>query len=95
MIEQLVQFCLTCQRVTVLHREPLLATPLSSYPWERVAADLFKLKVSTYLLYIYYIVADSYFRFVEVQKLTTTTSSSIVTQLKAIFTRFGISITVG
>ena len=46
-------------------------------------ADLFELKGSTYLL-----VADYYSRFVEVQKLTTTTSSSIITQLKAIFARF-------
>ena len=67
------------------HREPLLTTPLPSYPWEHVAADLFELKGSTYLL-----VVDYYSRFVEVQKLTTSTSSSIVTQLKAIFAKFGI-----
>ena len=35
-------------------------------------------------------VAIYYSRFIEVQKLTTTTSSSIITQLKAIFARFGI-----
>ena len=53
------------------------------------SADLFELKGFTYLL-----VADYYSRFVEVQKLTTTTSSSIVTQLKAIFARFGIPATL-
>ena len=51
--------------------------------------DLFELKGSTYLL-----VADYYSRFVEVQKLTTTTSSSTVIQLKAIFARFGIPATL-
>ena len=88
-IEQFVQSCPTCQRLTVPHREPLLTTPSPSYPWERVAADLFVLKGSTYLL-----VADYYFRFVEVHKLTTTTSSSVVTHLKNIFARFGIPTTL-
>lgn len=67
----------------------MIITPLPNYPWERIAADLFELKGSTYLL-----VADYYSRFIEVQKLTTTTSSNIVTQLKAIFARFGIPATV-
>ena len=88
-IEQFVQSCPTCQRLTVPHREPLLTTPSPSYPWECVAADLFVLKGSTYLL-----VADYYSRFVEVHKLTTTTSCSVVTHLKNIFARFGISTTL-
>ena len=50
-----------------------------------VTTDLFELKGSTYLL-----VTDYYSRFVEVQKLSTTSSSFIVTQLKVIFARFGI-----
>ena len=65
----------------------MLTTPLPSYPWEQVAADLFKLKHCNYLL-----VVDYYSRFVEVQKLTSTTSSSIITHLKAIFARFGIPV---
>ena len=88
-IEQFVQSCPTCQRLTPLHREPLLITPLPSHPWERIAADLFELKGSTYLL-----VTDYYSRFVEVQRLTTTTSSSIVRYLKTIFARFGIPATM-
>ena len=84
-IEQFVQSCPTCQRLTPSHREPLLITPLPSYPWERIAADLFELKGSTYLL-----VTDYYSRFVEVQKLTTTTSSTVVRYLKTIFARFRI-----
>ena len=72
-IEQFVQSCPTCQRLTTLHREPLLNTPLPNYPWEQIAADLFELKG-----------ADYYSRFVEVQKLTTTTSYSIVRHLKTV-----------
>ena len=67
----------------------MIITPLPNYPWERIAADLFELKGSPYLL-----VADYYSRFVEVQKLTTTTSSNIITQLKTIFARFGIPATM-
>ena len=48
-----------------------------------------ELKGSTYLL-----VADYYSRFVEVQKPTTTTSSNIITKLKAILARFWISPTL-
>ena len=71
------------------HREPVLTTPLPSYPWKHVAADLLELEGSTYLL-----VAYCYSRLVEVQKLTTTNSSSIVTQLKAIFARSRIPATL-
>ena len=81
-IEQFVQSCPTCQGVTMPHRKTLLTTPLPSYPWERAAADLLELKGST--------VADYYSRFVEVHKLTTTTSSSTVTQLKSMFARIWI-----
>jgi len=66
-----------------------MTTPLPSYPWERIAVDLFELKGNKYQL-----VADYFSRFVEVQKLTTTTSSNIVTNLKAMFARFGIPATL-
>jgi len=56
----------------------MLPTPLPTYPWEKVAADLFELKQATYLL-----VVDYYSRFVEVQKLTSTTSSGVIAHLKA------------
>ena len=53
-IEQFVQSCPTCQKLTVPPREPMLTTPLPSYPWERVAADLFELKHCNYLLVVDY-----------------------------------------
>jgi len=62
----------------------MLPTPLPTYPWEKVAANLFELKQATYLL-----VVDYYSRFVEVQKLTFTTSSNVIAHLKALFARFG------
>ena len=70
---------------TTPNREPLISTALPSHPWERIASDQFELKNSTYLLTV-----DYYSRFVEVQKLNSTTSSSVITHLKSIFARFGI-----
>ena len=34
-IEQFVQSCLTCQKLTAPLREPMLSTPLPNYPWEK------------------------------------------------------------
>ena len=86
-MENFVQSCPVCQKTTPPNREPLITTPLPSYPWERIAADLFELKGSMYLL-----VVDYYSRFVEVQKLNSTTSTSVITYLKSLFSRFGIPV---
>ena len=77
--------CPTCMKNSPPPIEPLLQSELPSHPWERVAADLFQLKNTIYLL-----VVDYYSRYVEIQKLTTTTSASIILALKAIFSRHGI-----
>ena len=84
-MENFVRSCPTCQMTTQPNRQPLISTPLSRHPWERVAADLFEIKNVTYLL-----VVDYYSRFVEVQRLNTTTSLSVITHLKSMFSRFGI-----
>ena len=84
-MENFIKSCPVCQKHITLNKEPLISTPLPSYPWERIASDLFELKNSTYLLTV-----DYYSRFAEVQKLTSTTSSSIITHLKSMFARFGI-----
>jgi len=47
---------------------------------EKAESDLFENKKSTYLL-----VVDYFPRFIEIQKLITTTSSSVITHPKAIF----------
>ena len=60
-IENFVHSCPICQKTVTPPRELLINTPLPSYPWERLAADLFELKGSTYLL-----VVDYYSRFMEV-----------------------------
>ena len=84
-IEKFVQACTVCQKTTTHNRKPLISTPLPSHPWQRIVLDLFELKGSAYLLAV-----DYYSRFVEVEKLSSTTSSSVITKLKSIFARFGI-----
>ena len=68
-----------------LPKQPMIKSQLPSYPWEKVASDLFELNKTTYLL-----VVDYFSRFVEIQKLTSTTSKNVITVLKSIFARHGI-----
>ena len=84
-VESFVQQCAECKKSIPNPREPLLTTPLPKHPWERVAADLFQLDGSTYLL-----VVDYFSRYPEVIKLNSTTSKTIISSLKAIFSRHGV-----
>ena len=77
--------CPHCVQTTTLKREPLLQSTLPDHPLERVATDMFELNGSTYLLLVYY-----FFRYIEVQKLSSTTSTSVITAMKAIFARHGV-----
>lgn len=84
-LEAFVKACPTCLKTEVLPKEPLLQTPLPSRPWERIAADLCELNGSNYL-----VVIDYYSRYIEVQRLTSTTSPNVIAALKAMFSRHGI-----
>ena len=65
-------------------KEPLMRSSLpASHPWETVAADLFELNSTSYF--------TGFSRFLEVVKLTSTTSVAIIQALKAIFSIHGIS----
>ena len=66
-------------------KELLLSSPLPNRPWQKVAADLFELNKSHYLL-----VVDYFSRFPEIFQLSSTTSPSIVIVLKATFARHGV-----
>ena len=88
-IEALVKSCPECQKLATLPRQPIIKSPLPSYPWEKVASDLFELNKTIYLL-----VVDYFSRFVEIQKLTSTTSTNVITVLKSIFVRYRIPATL-
>ena len=57
--------------------------------WELVSTDLFKWNGVDYLL-----VVDSYSCFIEIAKLTDTSSSKVIQHTKSIFARHGIPATV-
>ena len=84
-VDQFIKTCPECQKATVPSKEPLLPSTLPDHPWEKVAADLFELNKATYLL-----VVDYFSRYVEIQKLNTTTASRVIAVLKAIFARHGV-----
>ena len=79
-LEQFIKQCPTCVKLTPPAREPMLSSVLPKYPRQKVATDLFELNKQSYLL-----VVDYYSRFLEVIKLSSTTSSSIESAIKSIF----------
>ena len=70
-------------------QKPMHSSELPKYPWQKVATDHFELNKQSYLL-----VVDYYSRYPEVIKLNSTTSASIVSAMKTIFSRHGIPQTV-
>ncbi|MCW4248453.1 MAG: transposase family protein [Candidatus Thiodiazotropha endolucinida] len=63
----------------------MLCTPLPERPWEKLGTDIFHWKGHNYLLVI-----DYYSRFIEIAKLTTLTSSDVISHMKSIMSRHGI-----
>ena len=85
-LENFIKTCTVCQKTIPQKNEPLMSSPLPSYPWEKLATDL---NGSTYIVLV-----DYYSRFMEVQKLTSTTSASVIAFLKPMFARYGIPVTL-
>lgn len=88
-IEQAVARCPVCVQHKSQAALPLLPSRFPERPWKKVGTDLFEWKNSTYLL-----VVDYYSRFIETAKLSTATSSDVISQLKSNFARYGIPDTV-
>ena len=84
-LERFIKDCPTCQQTLPPQREPLIATPLPDYLWEKLATYLFHHNSSNYILLVEY-----YSRYVEVQKLTKTTTIGVISFLKAMFACHGI-----
>ena len=88
-IKELIEQCSVCVKNYAPHCEPLMPTRLPDFPWQKVAMDLFTLDGFCYL-----IIVDYFSRYPEFIKLRTTTSSSIIEAVKAVFSRHGIPETV-
>ena len=87
----LVKQCPTCTRDFPPRKEPMILTQLPDYPWQNIGTDLFHLKGVTY---IYILMVDYFSRYPEIQRLTNTTSRSIIQALTMSFTIHGIPETV-
>ena len=66
-------------------KEPLLQHEVLARPWSKIGADLCELNGRTLLVMV-----DYYSNFIEVARITSTTSRSIVKELKETFARYGV-----
>ena len=83
--EHYVQNCPQYLKSHIPSKEPLITSALPNQPWHKVAADLFDLNKSHYLLIVNY-----FSRYPEVFQLNSSTFSSIVKVLKAMFAHHGV-----
>ena len=84
-IEEYIKKCRVCCQFQRPQFEPLCPSELPDTPWQKVGTDLFEWKQVSYLF-----VVDYYSRFIEIAKLSSTTSRGVINHLKSIFTRHGI-----
>ena len=82
---EVIQQCPECIKKVRQPKEPLLTTPLPAFPWQMVGTDLFEREKVHYL-----IIVDYFSRYPEVIKLTSTTSSAVITALQSVFSHHGI-----
>lgn len=82
----LIMNCETCLKFKPNNcKEPLIPHEMPSHPWEKVGVDLFEFNRSHYL-----IIVDYYSKFFETALLHKSTSSSIISHFKSIFSRQGV-----
>ena len=89
-LTEAVQRCETCQQIKpALPKEPMMTYPVPTLPWQIVACDCFECDNQHYL-----VVVDLYSDFIEIRKLDTLTTSTLVEQLKQVFAIHGVPVTL-
>ena len=84
-IDEMIKKCATCQHnQSSQQREPIMHME-SDQPWKIVGTDLFHWDKKDYLLVI-----DYYSNFPVIRKLSTTSATSVINSLRAIFSEYGI-----
>ena len=85
-IEEFIGKCSVCNSYRQQQqKEPMIAHPIPSRPWEYIASDLLEFEGRDYL-----ITTDYYSNFFEVDRLYSKTSREVVNKLKAHMARHGI-----
>lgn len=85
-IKQLADCCSICQeRKPMNQNAPLMQHAEGSTPWQKIGLDLFELNGKHYLIAV-----DYFSSFIEIDLLTSLTSSRVIALLKKQFARFGI-----
>ena len=80
-----MKMCPTCMCLSPPVKEPMIPSPLPTYPSEKVATD----QGQHYLLLV-----DYFSRYPGVIRLTSTTSASVISAMKSVFARHGIPSTI-
>ncbi|XP_045782686.1 uncharacterized protein K02A2.6-like [Maniola jurtina] len=90
-IKNLVDQCSICAKFKPNNQsEPLQSYNISKFPWQQVGIDLMHFNNKTYL-----VVTDYYSKFIELAMLNSKyTASNIIIQLKSIFARHGIPVSL-
>ena len=85
-IHEMVGNCSVClERRDSNCKEPLISHPIPDRPWQVVSTDLFTWNDQGFV-----VVVDQFSRFIEVEKLPSSLSSSVISKMKSIFARHGM-----
>ena len=85
-IEKLVSTCDICSRYQSSNsKEPMRSDQVPTRPWESVSTDLLCLDGENFLL-----IVDSYSHYIEIAKLTNTSSKTVIECTKSVFAHHGI-----
>ena len=89
-LTEAVQRCETCQQMKpVLPKEPMMTFPVPTVPWQIIASDRFECDNQPIL-----VVVDLYSDFIEIRKLDTITTLTLVEQLKQVFAIHVVPVTL-
>ena len=84
-LAETVKCCPKCYKMQTQRAQPMIASALPDFPWQKVGTDLFQWKGKTYLL-----IVDFYSRYIEVALLNRLHAEEVITHAKSIFARHGI-----
>ena len=85
-LKKYIAKCDVCMaHCTEQSKEPIQQHDFAARPWSKVAVDLCDLDGRTL-----FVISDYYSNYIEVARITSITSRSIIRELKAVFARFGI-----